>query len=386
MGGGLYLRFDESTHLSLSGGRLALLLAPLWIALLAVSRVYERERINLGTEQFKAIFEASVRMAALTAFLMYLTNTHVSRGFFLFALPGGFLAMIVGRLAARAILHRARRRGRCLHRVLAVGNPQDIDHLVCQLEGRDRHGLRVVAACTASVSDQRLNADIPIVGSPFDARRAAAEVKADTVAVTSAGVLGREGLRQLAWQLEGSETALLLTPELTDVAGPRVSIRPVGALSLLQVSEPKFTGARRILKGVFDRSVAALALLVLSPLLVVIALLIKIDSRGTVFFRQTRSGVGGKPFPLVKFRSMVPAAEDLLIDLTDSNQGSRRALQDSPRSPGHAGRAGASPVVDRRAAAAVERAHAARCRSSGPARRCRRRSSATVTTSAAGCW
>ena len=97
---------------------------------------------------------------------------------------------------------------------------------------------------------------------------------------------------------------------------------PVGDLSLLQVSEPKFSGASRFFKSAFDRLMASLALLVLSPVLVVIGILIKLDSRGTVFFKQTRSGLAGKPFGLYKFRSMVPAAEDLLIDLTDQNEGS----------------------------------------------------------------
>ncbi len=160
----------------------------------------------------------------------------------------------------------------------------------------------------------------PCSARPTDARRVAADVEADTVAITSSGVLGREGLRQLAWQLEGSDTSLLLTPELTDVAGPRINVRPLGALSLLQVTEPKFSGATRILKGAMDRVIAALMLLVLSPVLLATALLIKLDSRGPVFFRQTRSGVGGAPFQLVKFRSMVDAAEDLLIDLTDRNE------------------------------------------------------------------
>jgi lipopolysaccharide/colanic/teichoic acid biosynthesis glycosyltransferase len=67
--------------------------------------------------------------------------------------------------------------------------------------------------------------------------------------------------------------------------------------------------------------VAAVALLACSLVVLVIAIAIKLDSRGTVFFRQTRSGIGGMPFQLVKFRSMVPAAEDLLVDLTDRNDG-----------------------------------------------------------------
>jgi exopolysaccharide biosynthesis polyprenyl glycosylphosphotransferase len=321
VGGGTHLRFHEVANPLQTNTAMSLLLGPIWVALLAISGAYERERINLANGQFKAIFEASVRMAAIVAFLVYLTNTEVSRGFYLFALPGGFFLLVLGRVGARALLHRARKRGNCLHRVLAVGQVSDIEHLVQQLEHRDHHGLHVVGACAIAGDRTEIAPGVPIVGVPSDARRAAAEVRADTVAVTSSGVLGREGLRRLAWQLEGSDTGLLLTPELTDVAGPRVNVRPVGDLSLLQVSEPKFSGASRFLKSAFDRSVAALALLALSPVLLCIAVLIKLDSRGTVFFRQTRSGLSGKPFSIYKFRSMVPAAEDLLIDLTDQNEG-----------------------------------------------------------------
>ncbi len=321
---GVVVRFGQIPHMQRASEATALILAPTWIALLAISRAYERERVGSGTEQFKAIFEASVRMTALTAFFVYLTKSQVSRGFFLIALPVGFLALIAGRLAARAMLHRARRRGRCLHRVLAVGHVDDIDHLVTQLGRGDHHGLRVVGACTASNKTGHDPAEIVggirVLGAPSEARKVAAEVRADTVAVTSARVLGREGLRRLAWQLEGTDIALLLSPELTDVAGPRVNIRPVGGLPLLQVTEPKFSGAGRLAKGAFDRILAVLILLVISPVLLAIAIAIKLDSRGTVFFRQTRSGIGGQDFRLVKFRSMVPAAEKLLIDLTDKNE------------------------------------------------------------------
>ncbi len=319
VGGGLFLRFGEPDHVTILNETAAYLLAPTWIALLALGRAYDRERVRNGTEQVKAIFEATVRMTALVALAAYATKSDVSRAFFLIALPCGFLTLTLGRLAAITLLRRARRRGRCLHRVLAVGNVGDIQHLLQELDRRDHHGLHVVGACTFT-KDPEIAAGVPVLGTPAEARRAAADAAADTVAVTSSGVLGREGLRQLAWQLEGSDIGLLLTPELTDVAGPRINVRPLGALSLLQVSEPKFSGASRLLKGATDRLAAALALLVLSPVLLAVAILIKLDSRGPVFFRQTRSGAAGAPFSLVKFRSMVEEAEDLLIDLTDKNE------------------------------------------------------------------
>jgi exopolysaccharide biosynthesis polyprenyl glycosylphosphotransferase len=319
VGGGLYLRFGEVGDVSFVNSAAAFLLAPTWVGLLAISRAYDRDRVRTGTEQVKALFEGTVRMAALVAFLAFLSKSQLSRGFFLLALPGGFLALVGGRLVAQMLLQRARRYGRCLHRVLAVGNVGDIEHLLRQLSRKERHGLRVVGACAVTSAAQVADG-VPVLGIPSDARRVAAVVRADTVAVTSSGVLGREGVRQLAWQLEGSDTGLLLTPELTDVAGPRINVRPLGALSLLQVTEPKFSGASRILKGAFDRVVAGLSLLLLSPVLLAIAVIITLDTRGPVFFRQTRSGVGGAPFSLVKFRSMVPTAEDQLIDLTDKNE------------------------------------------------------------------
>jgi exopolysaccharide biosynthesis polyprenyl glycosylphosphotransferase len=321
VGGGMFLRFNEISSMSLRSATFGFVLGPIWLALLAISGAYERERVNLGAEQVKAIFEASVRMAAAVAFLSYLTKSEVSRGFYLLALPGGFLLLVAARVALRSVLHRARRRGNCIHRVLAVGQISDIEHLVEQLAGRDHHGLRVVGACAITGDVREING-VPVLGVPSDARRAAAEISADTVAITSSGVLGRAGLRRLAWQLEGSDTNLLLTPELTDVAGPRVNVRPVGDLSLLQVTEPKFSGASRFFKSAFDRCMAAMALLVLTPVILIIAVLVKLDSRGSVFFRQTRSGLAGTPFPLYKFRSMVATAEDLLIDLTDQNEGS----------------------------------------------------------------
>ena len=177
-----------------------------------------------------------------------------------------------------------------------------------------RRRLHVLRA-TTEIAD-----GVPVLGTPSDARRAAADVGADTVAVTSSGVLGREGLRQLAWQLEGSDIGLLLTPELTDVAGPRINVRPLGALSLLQVTEPKFSGASRILKGAIDRVVAALALIVLSPVLLAIA--------APDQARQPRPGLL-PPDPQRRRRRAVlagevpqhgRAAEELLIDLTDKNE------------------------------------------------------------------
>ena len=130
-------------------------------------------------------------------------------------------------------------------------------------------------------------------------------------------------LKRLGWELEGAGVDLVVAPALTDVAGPRVHVRPVSGLQLLYVEQPEFTGPTRIMKEAFDRVTAALALVVLSPVLILVALAVRMTSSGPVIFRQVRVGRDGRTFTVYKFRTMVVDAErrlDEIVHLNDSNE------------------------------------------------------------------
>ena len=96
---------------------------------------------------------------------------------------------------------------------------------------------------------------------------------------------------------------------LTDVTGPRISIRPVAGLPLLHIEEPELTGSRRVMKLLFDRSVALAVILLASPLLVGLGLSVRLTSRGPAIFKQIRVGRDGERFTMYKFRTMQVAAE-----------------------------------------------------------------------------
>jgi exopolysaccharide biosynthesis polyprenyl glycosylphosphotransferase len=147
----------------------------------------------------------------------------------------------------------------------------------------------------------------------------ARRVGAHSVAVV-AGEISAEKLRWISWQLEGTDTDLIVSPGLTEVGGRRLHIQPVAGLPMLHVDEPEFTGFRRMLKAVFDRVVAGLALLVLSPVLLGIGLVVRLTSRGPALFTQTRVGRDGRTFRMVKFRSMCVDAEAKLDDLAEQNE------------------------------------------------------------------
>jgi exopolysaccharide biosynthesis polyprenyl glycosylphosphotransferase len=128
-------------------------------------------------------------------------------------------------------------------------------------------------------------------------------------------------MRQLGWELEASSTTLIVAPALTDVAGPRIHARPVAGLPLIQVDYPAFTGRRYALKRAFDIVVSLLALVILSPVLLVIALLVRRDSPGPALYTQERVGLNGARFHMLKFRSMVVDAEAQLPSLLDRSDG-----------------------------------------------------------------
>jgi exopolysaccharide biosynthesis polyprenyl glycosylphosphotransferase len=142
---------------------------------------------------------------------------------------------------------------------------------------------------------------------------------ANTVVVLASPDLGPEQLRRMAWDLERTSAELMVGPSLVDVAASRLSIRQVTGLPLLRVEQPRFRRARRMAKATFDRVAAVAAVLVLSPLLAGIAVAIRLSSRGPALHRQTRVGKEGKPFAMLKFRSMVVDAESLREQLLEKS-------------------------------------------------------------------
>jgi exopolysaccharide biosynthesis polyprenyl glycosylphosphotransferase len=140
-------------------------------------------------------------------------------------------------------------------------------------------------------------------------------------------------LRRLAWELERDDIDLIVSSSLVDTAGDRITVRPVDGLPMMHIEHPRLIGGRRLIKSFFDLSVAALLLVLLSPLFLVLALIIKLDTGGPVFFRQVRVGRGGEVFRMYKFRTMHVDAEQRVAAMSQANQaaGVLFKMRDDPR-------------------------------------------------------
>jgi exopolysaccharide biosynthesis polyprenyl glycosylphosphotransferase len=331
-----YARFgvSETTVSGVSYAALSVILVPVWLASLAVARAYEPRFVGIGAEEFKRVTVASLRLIAVLAIVAYTFKLEVARGYVAIALPVGTVLLLLGRYGQRRWLHAKRDHGAYLHRVIAVGGADGVRDLADQLAEEAYVGYTLVGACLPSGSGGDDLHGVPVLGSLTQILSAVAEVGADTVAVASGPGMSPEVLRRLSWELEGTGIGLMVAPSLLDVAGPRISVRPVTGLPLLHVEEPELSGAHQLMKVSVEWTLAALAFLLLLPVLVVLAVIVRLDSQGAPLFRQTRVGKNGREFTVYKLRTMRVDAEALLDTLREQNEsadGPMFKMREDPR-------------------------------------------------------
>jgi len=290
-----------------------------------VARSYEQRFLWVGPEEFRRVFFAAVMLVAAVGTVSWALKLEVARGFVIIALPLATLLALLQRYAQRQWLHRVRRRGRHLQTTLLVGHRSAVAALDEQMGREAFHGYRVVGCCLpagqyAATVDASFNG-LPVLGDLGEVAAVVARYEVDTVAVLPCPELDGSALRRLGWDLEKTSAELLLAPAVTEIVGPRVRIRPVCGLPLMHMERPELHGVRRITKALFDRSAAVAGLLVLAPLLLGIALAVKLTSRGPVLFRQQRVGRDGQTFSMLKFRSMVTGADRLVSSLEAESDG-----------------------------------------------------------------
>ncbi|MEU2200854.1 sugar transferase [Isoptericola sp. NPDC019482] len=306
-----------------------------WLGSLWAGRAYDVRVFASGPAEYQRVFDASWRLVAPLALLALLLARPGISTFLLVAVPTGVVALLCGRWLCRGWLHRQRLQGGCVTLVLAVGMREQVERLVHELNDRPS-GYRVVGVCVPTSDDVRPGEEIlgvPVLGDLRTAGTMAAQVGADCVAVSGSDAITADVVRRLGWELEPAGVDLMLTAELADVAGPRITVTPEQSVSLLHVDAPRFTGPRYVLKSVVDWTGAALITLLLLPVIAVVATLVRVTSSGPVLFRQDRVGRDGRTFEMLKFRSMRHGADREQTVLAGPSDGSGVLfkLRDDPR-------------------------------------------------------
>ncbi|WP_426323956.1 sugar transferase [Microbacterium sp. E-13] len=293
------------------------ILTTLWMIGLTMADSRSPRVLGTGSTEYVRVANASFVVFSVVIIASFLLRLDVARGYLLIALPAGALLLLAERWLWRRWLLAQRVRGEFAARVLLVGSESSVAEIAHELQRSPRAGYLVVGACVPSgrVAATIEGSDIPIMGKVDDVSRAMEAVGADTVVVTSTDELPPFKVKQISWGLEAGRQHLVLAPSIVDIAGPRIHTRPVSGLPLIHVETPRFSKGQLFLKRATDLTASLLGVVLLSPLLAFLAISVRLTSEGPVFFRQTRIGLGGREFTMLKFRSMVQNAEELLPEL-----------------------------------------------------------------------
>ena len=384
---GYFARFGDAPALDYA---VASLVFPLtWVAAVALAHGYESRYLGVGSEEYRAVTRAAAALMTMVALASYAGHLQIARQYVIVTVPFAMLLSLVGRRVLRKRLALKRSRGQCLQRTVVIGRADSAAELIAQIRRAPGHGMEVVAACVSNLDTRWTESShvegVPVFGFPQEALAAVDLFDAEVVAVSSHPDLVGHSLRRLAWSLEERNVDLVVSPGILEVAGPRLSIRPAAGVPLLHVERPVMAGARRVVKSMVDKVLTVGLVLAALPALLVVALLVRLDSSGPIFFRQRRVGAEGKEFDMLKFRTMVVDAEARLGRADRPARRQRGDVQDEGRSARHPCRQGPAPLLGGRAAAAAQRARRGRCPWSGRGRRCRVRWPATSRTPSDGC-
>jgi exopolysaccharide biosynthesis polyprenyl glycosylphosphotransferase len=296
----------------------------LW--LLALSAYHSRGArvIGGGICEYKQVIAASVFTFGALAMVGLMLDTGDLRAFFLVALPVGTSALVASRWLWRQWLIGQRSVGRFFSKAVIVGPPDDVVDIATRIDKSSGAAYTVVGAVLDGYENHSIavgSRSLPVLAGSDSIASAVRAAGADTVIVAGQHSGDQKFIRKLSWSLEETGAELVLAAALTDVAGPRIHLRPTEGIPLMHVELPTFTGAKHIVKRTFDLTLASLALIGLAPLLGLIALAVLLDGPGGILFRQERVGKDGRTFQMFKFRSMVPSAEQELHVLLAQNEG-----------------------------------------------------------------
>jgi exopolysaccharide biosynthesis polyprenyl glycosylphosphotransferase len=282
-------------------------------------------------EEFRRMIIAVTLTITTVVMLSFWSEVSSSRLWTLYSLLLALLFAAVSRRLWHRQIRRSWAEGKLTFDTLIVGTNQEAEHLA-ELLGSSHIGFRPVGFVSTASSNGATRPELPVLGSIDRLRGLVRSTRANCVFVAASAVTSADMKHVLkARRLDGIE--IRVTANLPPTLATQVAIQSIGGLMALTVNAIRLTRSQAIAKRAFDVVVSALGLVLLAPVLLAIALAIKLTSPGPVLFRQQRVGLHRRQFTLLKFRTMVADAEVMLADLLARNEadGPLFKLRDDPR-------------------------------------------------------
>jgi exopolysaccharide biosynthesis polyprenyl glycosylphosphotransferase len=294
---------------------------PVWVVIAKLYGLYDHDEERTGhstADDFAGVFH----MVTVCTFLFWAASyvTKVAHPtppklLIFWAAAVGFISL--GRAGARTI---ARRNVAYLQNAVIVG-AGDVGQLIARkLLNHPEYGINLVGFIDAQPKARR--EDLEHLALLGDTGRLPAVIRLFDVerVIIAFSNESNEDTLELLRSLKDLDVQIDIVPRLFELVGPGIGIHTVEGLPLVGLPPLRLSRSSRLIKRTTDLVAATLAIVVLSPLFALIALAIKLESRGSVFFRQVRMGSDDRTFRIFKFRSMVAEAETLKADVAHLNK------------------------------------------------------------------
>ena len=284
------------------------------IAMFYFSRLYHQHRIFSRFDQARNIFGA-VTIGAMVAngtqelfFKNTVFEVDYLRGMFFYVWGFSVLMVILGREAHRIIQWSARRRGIARDNLLIVGTGRIARDITNRINDNSILGYNIIGVVNGQIKPKGKMLDIPIVGLYQDLPELIDKYDIQQVIIALPDAKRAE-IVELVTLCQRGQVDIKIYPDIFAYMAGDMGVHDLDGIPLLTVRDIALRGWKLSLKRGLDVLGSFLGLVFLSPLMLLTAFFIRLESKGPVFYSQIRMGLDGRPFPMVKFRSMRTDAE-----------------------------------------------------------------------------
>ena len=298
----------------------------IWPVVFAVYGLYDLRRPTHATAEFRRLFNGAVMSVLLVALIAIEVDPRVNaskglilgRGFIPTLLVVCLVTVVAGRLVTRRLSHTLNARAVTSQLTLIAGTNDEARALARTLMRRPWMGYRVCGFVEVTRSGLEVMDGIPVLGTVDDIAQisSAHSVRAVIIAGSAAGGATLQSIDSAL----PADVNVRVSPGLPNLGAARVILEPIDGMALFSLRRHRFSRRQRVQKRALDLFVTSIALVVAAPLMLGIALVIRLTSPGPVLFRQRRVGAQENCFTIFKFRTMVVNADAQRDGLVANNE------------------------------------------------------------------
>jgi exopolysaccharide biosynthesis polyprenyl glycosylphosphotransferase len=316
--------------------RLILILLPVWLLIFAILGLYDRQNLLGGSREYALVFNAvTVGMFVVIAAGFLDPGFILARGWLLLAWGFAFLFTAFGRFLLRRVVYSLRKRGYFLSLAVIVGANSEGISLAEQLLGWETSGLHVVGFV-----DEKLPTGMQIfrhlhnLGGVDNLEKLVKQHQIEEIILASSAISSRDKMLEIFKRFGVADNvSVRMSSGLYEIITTGLSVKEFAYVPLVGINKVRLTGIDEVFKLILDMLITIPGVILISPLLIVLAISVKMDSPGPIIHRRRVMGINGRQFDAFKFRTMYVNGDELLENYPELKEELSRnhKLKDDPR-------------------------------------------------------